>query len=94
MHLRERAVAEAGAARREVVAGGNGEVAEGGQDLSGRVALDLAAVLVVGEVAAVVDAVFDAPVGAEGGAQGEFAQGVGRAAGDGKDGFLLNLAVG
>ena len=45
MHLRERAVAEAGAARREVVAGGNGEVAEGGQDLSGRVALDLAAVL-------------------------------------------------
>lgn len=64
VHLGQCAVAQTRAARREVVASSDGEIAKGGHDLSGRSFLELGAIFVVGAVTAVVDGVFDSPVGA------------------------------
>jgi len=66
VHLREGAATQASAAGSEVVAGSDGEIAKGGHDLSGRLFLELGAILVVGAVATVVDGVFDAPVRTQG----------------------------
>lgn len=64
MHLGQRAVAQSRAARGEVVAGSDSEIAKGGHDLGGRSFLKLDAIFVVGAVTAVVDSVFDPPVSA------------------------------
>jgi hypothetical protein len=46
MHLGQSTVAQSSAARSQVVTSGDGEVSQGGHDLSGRLFLELAAVLV------------------------------------------------
>lgn len=93
MHLREGLRAEALTARCEVVTCGDGEVAQGGHGLSGRTVSDAAAIFVIREVAAVVEAILDGPMGAQGGCEGEFAESLDGTAGDGEDGFGLNGAV-
>jgi len=85
---------EALAAGREVVARGDREVAQGGQDLRRHAMAHLAAVFIVGAVAAVVQCVLDAPVGLERGTEREFAEWRGRTAGEREDRLGLYLAVG
>ena len=94
--MREGAGALALAARREVVTGRDREVAQARERWRGAAVLELAAVVVGGAVAAVGPSVFDAPVRAERGREGD---GVGvqardPAAGEHEDGLGLNLAVG
>lgn len=93
MHLREGLRAEALTLRCEVMTCGDCEVAQGGHGLGGGAVSDAAAIFVIGEVAAVVEAVLDSPVGAQGGCEGELAESLTGAAGDGEDGFGLNGAV-
>ena len=92
--LGERARALALAEGCEVVAHGDREVAQGRQDLRGQGMAHLAAVFIVGAVAAVVQRVLDAPVGLERGGEREFAELRGRTAGEYEERFGLNLAIG
>ena len=82
------------ALRCEVVACGDGEVAQGGHHLGGAAVAGVGTVLVVGAVAPIVEGVLDAPMGAQGRAEGEFAEGVRAAAGEGEDGFRFLTTVG
>ena len=94
MHLQESAGALALAAQREVMTGRDREVAQPREHLRGTAVLELAAVFVLGAVAAVVQRVFDAPVRAERGREGVGVELRDRAAGEDEDGLGFNLAVG
>jgi len=94
MHLGEGSRAFAFALRSEVVAGGDGEVTQGGHRVGGAAVGGLGTVLVVGAVATIVQGVLDGPMGAQGRAEGEFAEGVGAAAGEDEDGFRFLATVG
>jgi hypothetical protein len=93
MHLREGARAFALTVWCEKVARSDGEITEGSHNLCSTAVLDLMAVFVVGAVAPVVEAVFDGPMGAQGGPEREGAEFFRRAARDGENGLGLNASV-
>ena len=82
VHLQEDAGALALAAPREGMTGRDREVAQAREHLRGAAVLELAAVFVLGAVAAVVQRVFDAPVRAERGRKGVGVELCDRAAGE------------
>jgi hypothetical protein len=75
------------------MASGDGEIAEGSHNLGGSAVLDLVTVLVIGAITAIVEAVLDGPMGAQGFGEREFAQGFRRTAGDSKYGLGLDFSV-
>lgn len=78
----------------EVVACGDGEVAQGGHHLGGAAVAGVGPVLIIGAVTTIVQGVFDGPMGAQGCAERKFAEGVRAAAGEGEDGFRFLATAG